>query len=879
MDSRPLQHGQIIAGFNGENTVLSELVLPPTVSPDARNIDYKDGTIKKRKGWSRVLPHILRLGSLYCKGANGMSHTNVASYNFAGSFRIDFLINVNLFSSTGNQILEATNGTTGFYIYLDGSGTIGLLLRDGGAVARNVSINAAASQNQTYAVSAGLNTGTNQIFITVNGVTSTAACTGYTVSTAASWQWSANTDGLWFIDEIRIWDAIPASPTYDIDTTRSGINAAAPNLVGYYKFDGATAGTDSSATANTGTVYARSVDLSALSGATYSASLTGIHPVYNAGSYSRVLLTNQSVIAIYTYGSNQITFLSATSTSSTNRWTDDSLNSIMVLVNGASTNMRYDATNGLAVLTPSNWSNTGVSAADSGAGASPPSGGAGVYSYLIRWRNSATGDEGGSAAPLTATSVGNSITITGVPTSTELGVDKWRIYRTAVGGSTYYYLTDVNNGTSSYDDDGTPALSSTLYDERYGKAPVATCVSNFNNMILLGAGSTVYASEIGSTGRHYAFNTIVLGNGDGGQITASIAASGVCVFFKTNGIYAVNGYAPRSLSAQKLFAGQGAVHASAVCASDEAIYYLTRTGVCRLALPVGSAAPVEITEQTHRSLFGNFTDDNRQQCAIGFDLRNRLLYVSFVTANGPDCLIYSEQRQIWSRHEIPADTFRYFPLKGGVSEMFMGWQGYWCRLDSGNNAGIDVGRTPASTSAYTVKGTVSNATTNSVKDTTASFPTDGNGLAGCTVTLVDPTTGVYTDYVIASNTPTVLTTAGGSPTTTVGQTYYLGRIDGYWQGPRMILDGKGDGKTSVHRINVWQRPQATVSPQPTVSVTTEYDDDGTTNTKTIPTSTTFSQELPTNSGHRLSLLFQNKNPNERFEVEGFQVMLREGSTR
>lgn len=854
----------------GENEVRSQLVLPPTVSPDARNIDYKDGTLRKRKGWTRVSPYLMRLGSLLAEDLTGMTHPRITAYDFSGSFRVDFLINVQTMPSGTSTIMTAKSANTGFAFQLSSTGAISFQAFDGGAVNRSSGSGVSViSLNTTHAVSGGYNATANEIFVILDGTTFTAACTGHTISTLDPWVWKPDTDGKMLMDEIRIWDAIPTSPTYDINTNRFGISSNSTNLVGYYKFDTvATAGVDSTTNANTATVFRRGINLSSeYISASYTGTLNGIHPVDYNDAYSQVLLSGRSGIALYRADVDQLEFLYPTTSVSSNRWTHDALNGITVLVNGSSDNLRYDPTNGLAVLTPSDFSATGITATDSGGGASPPSGGAGVYNYLFRWRNSATGDESAAGGPVTGTSAGNALDIATLPVSTELGVDQIRIYRTTTGGSTYYYLDDVANGTTTYSDDGSPALSSTLYDERYGKAPASDCVVNFNNMILLGNDSTVYASEIGSTGRHYAFNTIVLGNGDGDKITACMALSGVCAFFKTNGIYAVSGYAPQGLSAQKLFSGQGAIHASAVAASDEAVYYMTRTGICMLPLPLGSAAPVEITDQSHRSLFESMTDANRKQCSLAFDMRNRLLYAAFVSSSQPVTLVFNERGRFFSRHDIDAEIFSYFPMNGGTPGMYMGWRGYFCTMDSGSNAGIDVG-----SSSYSVSGTTT-STSSSIVDSGASFPTTGYGLAGCTASLL--VGGVYSDYVIRYNTATTITMSS-PPTVNSGTTYYLGRINGYWTSPQMLINGKGDGKVSLARVNTWQEAQ---SPAKTVVLTAEADDDNDTSTASLSTAETFTQSIIDASGHRVSVKFQNQNPNEPFDIEGFQLMIREASTR
>lgn len=45
---------EVIEGFAGEQRTLPENLLPPHVSPDALNIDYRDGTVRKRRGITRL---------------------------------------------------------------------------------------------------------------------------------------------------------------------------------------------------------------------------------------------------------------------------------------------------------------------------------------------------------------------------------------------------------------------------------------------------------------------------------------------------------------------------------------------------------------------------------------------------------------------------------------------------------------------------------------------------------------------------------------------------------------------------------------------------------------------------------------------------------
>ena len=90
----------------------------------------------------------------------------------------------------------------------------------------------------------------------------------------------------------------------------------------------------------------------------------------------------------------------------------------------------------------------------------------GTYQYKFTYYNSTLGTR--SNANTTAASVSPSSQrvdlggVTAIPTSAQTGVDKVEIWRTTAGGSTFFKLTEINNGTSTYEDnDADTALSAT----------------------------------------------------------------------------------------------------------------------------------------------------------------------------------------------------------------------------------------------------------------------------------------------------------------------------------------------------------------------------------------------------------------------------------
>lgn len=99
------------------------------------------------------------------------------------------------------------------------------------------------------------------------------------------------------------------------------------------------------------------------------------------------------------------------------------------------------------------------------------------------------------------------------------------------------------------------------------------------------------------------------------------------------------------------------------------------------------------------------------------------------------------------------------------------YRGFLFEDDTGSNDGLSTG----------FNGTVSSATINTMTDTTASFPTTGQGLSGMLLKIIDGT-GVEQERTIASNTATTLTlesSFSAVPDTT--SLYTIAAIDSYWR--------------------------------------------------------------------------------------------------
>lgn len=120
----------------------------------------------------------------------------------------------------------------------------------------------------------------------------------------------------------------------------------------------------------------------------------------------------------------------------------------------------FKTTNAGAV---SNWGivapDANPSAAEGAAGAIP----AGTYQYKITFKDSTTGhrsDPNPTAASVTI-NVDKKIDLTSIDTTTDTQADKVEIWRTVVGGSIFFYLAEINEGTTVYEDNNLDSALST----------------------------------------------------------------------------------------------------------------------------------------------------------------------------------------------------------------------------------------------------------------------------------------------------------------------------------------------------------------------------------------------------------------------------------
>lgn len=721
-----------ITGFAGENRVAPDHRLPPNISPDALNIDYIDGSLKKRPGLHRrhltsistggVLVSDTRAGNRYLR------LTRTADLNFAAGdpfeYELAFLFDEKLepdasLSGLEFDLIKDTNGNTGVRLCMRWNGTAWRLRAYLGQSAPGFSTvdhTTDLAPHTVYAVRVkkGIRTAT-ALDIDLNGTTVTGTYANNFVYNSGTYlqlgndTWTFSPGGLRVvIDDFRIW-LNPATDVKRIIDENSCYRAmsdaevadAGSTLAGYWRFDeeddsgnypsdGGTVTGSFVPVENLGQTVERG---RALVRGGRASVITGMAPIFDDNVETGLLICTEDTIYTLTYATDTVASVHLLDKPSLTRWSFARHTNYILMANGESQNLRYDATNGVRQLSFS-APTTAFTATVSATGGTFS--GAGVVQYLIAFYDSTTGQESYPATTAVSATLAagtDKVTLASLPVSNEPGVDSYRFYRTEVGGSRFYLLKTIAYGLSaSYIDTDTGTAGDGSLDtnspwSKYkGHAGPSRFLLEHNGCILAcnqdGYSSRVMFSEPGTAGDFYFNNFFWAGLGDGDELTGGIVVGGVPILFKRNSIWVVTGSGPSTYAARPLYQNVGCVHHATIGASQFGVYYQAIDGVYRLPLPLQSGPPVDLTENSQRSLFGSLRDDKRLETFGMFDPIEQRYYTRLTTGSDDRVLVYDQRNEAWALWDLAADSFAIARPDGGAPEILVGHRGYVTELSS-----------------------------------------------------------------------------------------------------------------------------------------------------------------------------------------------------
>lgn len=311
----PLTRQELVRGFQGENRLLPDALLSDRFSPDAQNVDYSRGTIKKRKGYTKLHQSAILSGGIRIENNNNNRCIIIpasAPLDLEEPSTIEFFVRF-------NEDHFATTAAPEILVKLDTSNTAGwrilynsandpprwqITIYDGAGPPANLR---AGILEQTIEV--------GEIYhfvITRDGTTttffSTPLSTNVTVSNTlfVNGTTAASDDDLWIgangdpssspttptsqtvditVDELRVWDDVRTTDEMD-DTRFRELNeeeALDANLVGYWKFNESVGSivNDESINQNHGTLFTGAASPNILPGLVPDSGLDGFAARFN----------------------------------------------------------------------------------------------------------------------------------------------------------------------------------------------------------------------------------------------------------------------------------------------------------------------------------------------------------------------------------------------------------------------------------------------------------------------------------------------------------------------------------------------------------------------------------------------------------------------
>lgn len=825
---------ELIQGFAGEQRTLPENILPPNVSPDGLNIDYRDGTVRKRRGISRLgtVPALLggvRFNRFFTGTAYGRGYARSATtLTLSASLQTyNFLVSASWVSVDGDVrcFFHQTSGGVGTGLWLkNDSGTYRWEARcehSGGTLAVTAVASASNAVGSFTLIQLSFNTSTKTLTLVVDGVSASGTLGANTYTQPASYIYLAGVstedyDKQFIISQVRIWDgtvgALLASPYRDLTTAeRTAALKVWWNMVSV----------SGSAMINVVTgpalnLFGISDDLSvgAVLNGSSPDSVEGIvtKPMDSSGTRYTWARTRRALYyGVFGHPLSQCVALQGTDGTGilgggarSFRGQLVQYQGYVVALNGVGENLAED--HQLSYDAPVMSGALTVTAA----GAASGSVNAGSHSYLFSIYNSTTGVESAVGTQIsTQTAAANdkfTIDFTSggfMPSRFYLGADKIRIYRTKAGGTVYYYVAEADIDATSYEDSAADSTLVTLRPTYVGYAAPSRFGFELNGSLWLGNQedneSRLVYSEVNSLGGFYAENYIDVGLGDGDELTGGVAVGDRGVVFKRRSAWLVSG-AGDSVSAQKLFPGVGCLQHATIAASHDAVYWLGDGGVYAMPLPLGSGAPVNLTLSGWREFFDELRSFDRETATGVWDAINERYILSFNMLTGKTVMVYCARRQAWARwgaRFVDVNAFCATVDSDSTPVMLCGAGPWVGRFEEGlSDANYEEGTTPR------LAGTVTGATSTTLVDSGASWGVDM--FFGTYVTAVTPDGTRLNPKFIIGNSATTLEVQTWSETPAAGWTYMIGAIEAAWRTPLTGL-GRWDQKKNIDRVRVLNR--------------------------------------------------------------------------
>ncbi len=824
-----LRQDVVLSGFGGERPAVPDHLLPGTVSPNGLNIDYRQGTIRKRRGIARVTTYGVYSGGVLVQSRYMASQPPVLETSgnvvLGGTLHTYELVVAPLFDSADGDyqvFRHVTSGSDGTGLWLKDAGTSyrweARVTHSGGTLAVTQSSGTNPQNNQPQVITVQFNASTGDLALTVAGVSFTGNIGGNTYTQPAGTMRLGGESGSAYhvkaiLSDFRVWDGTVAS---SLQTALRPLTAfeVLTGLEAWWRFLPGEEHEDSKNSYDfTNVVNNVLFGHGFVPGlATFSEIECLVAGSGSSNGWMRVLCgTRRSLHSAAATGSTFTGAIAMGAPSTNYRMQGLRYGGHAIFMNGGAENRIAVYSTGASYLLSFEPPILGVggltiTAAGSGGGMS-----AGTYRYLFSIWNTETGVEsavGTVVSDVVAVS-NDEVTIDLTTFSVaweryESGADEIRIYRTEADGGVYYHLADVAIDAASYVDDAADTTLVTRMPTYVGYAAPSRFGFELDDRLWLGnqennESRLVYTEKF-SLGGFYSDNYVDVGSGDGDALTGGVGMADRAVVFKRRSCWLLSS-AGGATQVVRLASGVGCVQHATIAASHDAVYFLAEGGVYRL--PLGGGTPEALMDSSWQAIFAGMTEEDFEGCSAGWDPITRR-YVCSIRVDGvARMLVYTVETQAWALWDGEASGFLYVS-GGGVNGLYCGWRNYLAKLDGEACDGM----------YETLAGTVTSATSTTLTDSTAPWdavvqlPNQSAGLANVDVTVMDADGGNVQTRTVLHNTTTVLTVdSAWDETPGAGWTYMIGAVEGYWHSPKLALE-RWDRRGNLNRLRVLNVPLA-----------------------------------------------------------------------
>lgn len=379
--------------------------------------------------------------------------------------------------------------------------------------------------------------------------------------------------------------------------------------------------------------------------------------------------------------------------------------------------------------------------------------------------------------------------------------DEYRVYRTAVNGSTYFFNQDVTGNFTDTTADS--ALDTTAVTDTLNiKAPAARHVEEYLGRLFIISDTnpcSVYYSEAGEPDQWKSANRLRVGREDGDLALGFLRTHGRLYVLKEHSTWVLLGDTASNFEFQEMQGARGGI--SGRCATQYAgVGYVLNWETWSYRFMGGGVDPIGVKVQ--RWMRDNLDVSSAEtQWVASYEPRSESVWFSVREdgqAENDLVMVYFTRTGAWSIYEIAVTAMGVVTDNNGELRLLFGDdKGFLNWAEDGTSDGGDSGLSHDA---------VDGGSSTTVVQTAGTLTTAGSGLDHLYCHVYFTSQKVYERRRITSNTDTAITVGSAfSYTPSTSDYFWVGGIRFYWKSKEFI-EGNPFDKKRWRRIDLSFRP-------------------------------------------------------------------------